>query len=125
MSELRDLTSALASFSGSMSAIEECLVVLLRNSAQESDWRHQQQNLAQQEAFREGLRDKAFDQLEKGLKQLGEFQGALWKYLGDLDERQTQLANTRHEDVKELKARVHKLEGKFPSDRPEDEVTQA
>lgn len=125
MSDLRDLTSALASFSGSMTSIEECLVVLLRNSEQESDWRHQQQNDAQQEVFRESIRKDAFEQMEKAIKQLGEFQGALWAYLGELDGQQKQQAKTRHEDVSELKQRLHKLETRVPSDPPDDEVTQA
>lgn len=38
MSELRDLTSALASFSGSMSAIEECMVELAQASKRQEDF---------------------------------------------------------------------------------------
>ncbi len=110
MSELRDLTAALRAQYQRLSAIEECLTIVLRNSQQEAEWRHQQRNDA-------SVRELEREEQRRSFKQLEEFQGALWKYLGKLDERLEALAKTRHDDVKSLSERVRKLE-------PEEEVTQ-
>lgn len=110
MSELRDLTSALRAQSARLTAIEECLTIVLRNSQQEAEWRHQQRNDAHTQVLEREEQRRQFKQLE-------EFQGALWKYLGKLDERQELLAKTRHDDVKTLSERVRKLE-------PDEEITQ-
>lgn len=109
MSDLRAITAALRAFATRLTSIEECLVVVLRNSEQESDWRHEQRNMAHADGLRQA------EQL-RALKQVEEFQGALWKYLAGLDERLEALSRTRFDDVRELKARVRALE--------EDEVTQ-
>ncbi len=111
MSELRDLTAALRALGTRMTSIEDCLLVVLRNSEQESDWRHEQRNAAQRHLSESEERDRS-------LRQIEEFQGALWKYLGTLDERLESLSVARHDDVKALSERVRKLE-------PDEEVTQA
>lgn len=111
MSELRDLTAALRSLGARMTSIEDCLLVVLRNSEQESDWRHEQRGLAHRHQLER-------DETKRALTQVEEFQGALWKYLGKLDERLENLSVARHDDVKALSERVRKLE-------PEEEVTQA
>lgn len=112
MSDLRHLTAAFRSFAARMAAIEDCLVIVLRNSEQESDWRHEQRNIEQ-------IRKGDLEELVRATKQSQEFQGALWKYLAKLDERLEALASTRHEDVKKLSQRVRKLEA------GDEEVTQA
>ena len=109
MGELRDLTSTLRSFSESLTSIEDCMVVVLRNSEQESDWRHEQRNAEQQNLYRAELQAKA-------LKQVQEACGAISHKLVELVERLDAQAQTRLEDTKELKRRVRALEG--------DEVTQ-
>lgn len=111
MSELRDLTAALRSLANGQALIQDCLLVVLRNSEQESDWRHEQRGIAQRETLEAEERDRA-------LKQVEEFQGALWKYLGKLDERLEALAVARHDDVRALSERMQVLE-------PQDEVTKA
>lgn len=108
MSELRDLTAALRAQSARMTDTQECLLIVLRNSEQEAAWRHEQRNADPR---------LALDELVKSLKQLEEFQGALWKYLGRLDERIESLAVVRQDDVKALSDRVRKLE-------PDEEITQ-
>lgn len=117
MSELRDLTAALRAQSRRLDSFGESLILLLRDSAQQSEWRHQQRN---DEHMRKAERKELLDTLEamqKGLKQVEMFQSALWTYLGKLDERQELLAKTRHEDIREVKLRLRALE--------DDEVTQA
>ena len=108
MSELRDLTAALRAQSARMTDTQECLLVVLRNSEQEAVWRHEQRNANPR---------LALDELVKSLKQLENFQEALWKYLGKLDDRQENIEKTRHADISEVKARLRALE--------KDEVTQA
>lgn len=103
MSELRDLTAALRSVAARQTGIEECLLVLLRNSEQERDWRHEQRGIAQR-------RQGEWEERERSFKQVEEFQGALWKYLGKLDERLEALAAVRHDDVRALSERVQALE---------------
>jgi len=91
MSELRDLTAALRAKSARLTAIEECLTEVIRNTTQTADSiKH---------------------------RQMEEFMGALWKYLAELDERLTALANVRHDDVRALSERVRRLE-------PQEEVTK-
>lgn len=111
MSELRDVTSALRALGNRMSSIEDCLLILLRNSEQQADWRHEQRNAAQREELRRAAQARA-------LKQVEEFQSALWDYLARLDERLKNLVIARHDDVKALSERIKGLE-------PEEEVTKA
>jgi hypothetical protein len=117
VSELRDLTAALRAFDKRITSVEECLLVLVRNSEQESEWRHEQRNAAQREILQQEARGRA-------IKQVEEFQGALWKYLGQLDERLSALALTRVDDVRALSQRVRDLEAKSGGE-VSDEVTQA
>ncbi len=112
MSELRDLTNALRAFDRRLASVEECLLVIVRNSEQQAEWRHQQRNEAQRETYEREGRKRSIAQIE-------EFQGALWKYLAALDERLAALAATRHEDVVTLGKRVRKLE-----ERAGEEITQ-
>lgn len=99
MSELRDLTGALRSFDTRLRSIEECLLIVVRNSEQEASTQ---------------------ESSERALKQVQEFQGSLWKYLANLDEKLAALAVTRVDDVKALNRRVGRLEAVAGL----DEVTQ-
>lgn len=90
MSELRDHTAALRSFDKRLTSIEECMLVVVRNSEQEA---------------------AAAGDLVRALKQVQEFQGSLWKYLANLDEKLAALAVTRVDDVKALNRRVGAIEG--------------
>ncbi len=103
MSELRDLATAFRATNSRLDSIEDCLLVLLRNSVQEADWRHHQRNEA-------AIRVAEREEILRAIKQVENFQDALWKYLGKLDERLEELAKTRHEDISEVKSRLHNLE---------------
>ncbi len=96
MSELRDLTAAMTAFSQRMSSIEDCLISLMRDSQQQSEWRHQQKNMAVADNGR---------------------WGELAKQVADIHDELKALSTIRFEDVRELKKRVRDLES------PE-EVTQ-
>ena len=119
MSELRDVATAMRATSKRLDTFAEAMTILLRDSGQQAEWRHQQRN---EVAIREGLQEAQLDQLDsfqRALKQMETFSASLWKYLGKLDERLELLATTRHEDVSELKRRLRALE---PT---EEEVTKA
>lgn len=113
MSELRDLAAALRAFDKRLTSVEDCLLVLVRNSEQQAEWRHAQRNAAQVERGEREAR-------QRSLAQLQEFQGALWNYLGKLDEKLEALSKTRHDDVTELKRRMHSIEEKVGG----EEITQ-
>ena len=114
MSELRDLTAALRAFDKRITGVEECLLLLVRDSQQQSEWRHEQKNSSQ--------KDNLFlTEMSKTLAQLEAFQGSLWNYLATLDGKLVALANTRLEDVKALNKRVGVVEEKVGI----EEVTQA
>lgn len=113
MSELRDLTAAMRAFDKRVASVEDCMVVLVRNSQQEAEWRHLQKTQAM---ITEGLRDEA----ERAMKQLQEAVGAISHKLAEFHERQDNAAATRLADVRELRERVRQLE----SDRPDDETTK-
>lgn len=115
MSELRDLTNALRTFDKRIMKVEECLVILVRNSKQESEWRHEQKNRAQVD---EGLRLQS----EIAMKQVQNVCGAISDRLAEVVERLDNQAATRLSDVKELRERVRDLELKRPSNQ---EVTKA
>ena len=105
MSELRDLTAALRATNGRLDGLEECMVVLLRNSVQESDWRHEIRGIEQRRQLEGEERDRA-------LKQVQEACGAISHKLAELIERLDNQASVRLSDVKELRGRVNKLEEK-------------
>lgn len=111
MSELRDLTAALRAFDKRIVGVEECLVVLVRNSEQEADWRHEQRNLAQRHQLEGEERDRA-------LKQVQEACGAISHKMVELVERLDNYAATRQADVR----RIHELER--ARDRTADEITR-
>lgn len=103
MSELRDLTQALRSFDKRLASIEDCLVVLVRDSQQQADWRHEQKNRKTVEMALEEERDRTMQQVQKAC-------GALNYELTGINERLDAHSRTRLEDVKSLNARVGKLE---------------
>ena len=110
MSELRDLTAGMRAIASSQSMMQECLLVLLRNSEQQADWRHEQRNTAQKElGFREAQ--------ESGLKQVQEWMGDFSRKLGEVVERLDNYGATRQDDAR----RIGKLEN---SAAPEEEKTQ-
>lgn len=103
MSELRDLTSALRAIDNRVTGVENCLIVLLRDSQQQAEWRHQQRNRA---AIDEGLRGEQ----ERAMLQVQEACGAISHKLAEVVDRLDNQAEVRLSDVKELRARVRNLE---------------
>lgn len=103
MSELRDLTDALRALDNRLRGVEDCLLVILRDSQQQSEWRHLEKTRAQ---IADGLR---YEQ-ELAMKQVQEACGAISHKLVEVVERLDNQAATRLEDVKELKRRVGDLE---------------
>ncbi len=103
MSEFRDLTVALRSLSDRMTSIEDCMLVLVRNSEQEKDWRHEQRNLVQVQ------RGEA-EERELALKQIQDWMGPINDSLSELVERFDNFVATRFADVKSLNERLRKLE---------------
>ena len=89
MSEFRDLTLALRSIHDSMTSIEECLVLLVRDSSQQSEWRHDQRNSA---TVTEGRWIETKESL-KGIRQ-----------------EITSIRETHFDAVKELRGRVRDIE---------------
>lgn len=115
MSELRDLTAALRAFDKRITSVEDCLLVLVRNSEQETEWRHEQRGIAQRHQLEGEERDRA-------LKQVQEACGAISHKLAEVVERLDNQASTRLSDVKELRDRVRDIELKRP---PAQEITKA
>lgn len=113
MSELRDLTVALRAFDKRITGIEECLLVLVRDSQQQSEWRHTQKNQAMIE---KGSREEQ----EIAMKQVQEACGAVSHKLFDFSERLDNYARTRLDDVKRLNVRLGNVEAKLE----DEEVTQ-
>lgn len=103
MSELRALTKALRSLDSRITGIEDCLVVVLRNSEQEADWRHEQRNAAH--AY--GLERE--DQV-RAMKQVQDACGAISNRLLHLVERIESLAANQWASDKELRKRLRDLE---------------
>jgi hypothetical protein len=118
MSELRDLTAALRAQSKRLDSFGDALVLLLRDSGQQSEWRHEQRNAEQMRQLEQKDLHDSLETLQKSITQVGNFQSALWEYLGKLDERLETLAQVRHDDVRALSDRVRALE-------PQEEVTKA
>jgi len=113
MSELRDLTVALRAFHTRMSSVEDCLLVLVRDSQQQSEWRHTQKN---QSMVDTGLREEQ----ETAMKQVQEACGAVSHKLFEFSDRLDNYAKTRLDDVKGLNARIGAVEAKLEV----EEVTQ-
>lgn len=111
MSELRDIAEALRSFGNRLTSVEDCLVILVRDSQQQSEWRHDQKGRAMSE-------DLLQEEREKALKQVQITCGSISHRLAEVVERLDNQAATRLSDVKELRLRVRALE------HP-DEVTKA
>jgi len=103
MSEFRDLTVALRSLSDRMTTIEDCMLVLVRNSEQEKDWRHEQRNIAM-------VTKGEAEERELALKQIQEWMGPVNDNLNELVERFDNFVATRFTDVKSLNDRVRDLE---------------
>jgi uncharacterized FlaG/YvyC family protein len=103
MSELRDLTAALRAVSNRITSVENCMLVLVRNSEQEAEWRHQQRN---REMMAVGEREAQ----ERATQQVQEACGAISHKLFELVERFDNQAAVRLQDVRALSGRVRKLE---------------
>jgi flagellar motility protein MotE (MotC chaperone) len=103
MSELRDLTNALRAFDNRIRGIEDCMIIVLRNSVQEADWRHEQRNNAQIYVSRA-------DEQERAIKQIQEACGAISHKLAEVKDQLDNQADTRRSDVRGLSARLQKLE---------------
>lgn len=103
MSELRDLTQALRAVNNRITGIEECLVLLIRDSQQQTQWRHEQRNQAQIDQLNK-------EQTQIAVKQVQEACGAISHKLSDLNTQLGNLSIIRNEDIREVKRRLHKLE---------------
>jgi hypothetical protein len=106
MSELRDLTAALRSFDKRLNSVEQCLVILVRNSQQQAEWRHDQKNRA---IVEEGLRLES----ERAMLQVQEACGAISHKLAEVVERLDNQVSTRLSDVKGLSSRVGLIENQL------------
>jgi hypothetical protein len=113
MSEFRDLTVALRTLADRLTGVEDCMVILVRNSEQEKDWRHEQRNRAM-------LEDGRTEEREKALQQIQEFMGAFGDRLQELIQRFDNFVLMRHADIKGLNQRVRDLE----NEQGNDEVTK-
>lgn len=111
MSELRDLTIALRAFDKRLTGVEDCLLILLRDSQQQAEWRHLQKNRAMTEDYQK-------NEQERAMLQVQETCGAISHKLAEVVERLDLHAETRREDVKKLSARISQLE-------PQEEITKA
>jgi len=92
-----------------MTTIEDCMVVLVRNSEQEKDWRHEQRNMAQ-------IQKGESEERELALKQIQDWMGPVNDNLNGLIERFDNFVATRYADIKGLNERVRSLESGFVPD---------
>src|SRR4051812_10342492 len=99
MSELRDLTAALRALDGRVTGVENCLLVLLRDSQQQSEWRHDQRNRAM-------IEDGKRADNERAMLQVQEACGAVSHRLFEFAERLDNYAQTRLDDVRNLNTRL-------------------
>lgn len=110
MSELRDMTNALRALAKRLDSVEDCLLVLVRNSEQQAEWRHEQRGLAQtEELFRAGQ--------VRAMKQVQDTVGAISHRLVEVFERFDAIAANRLADMQSTNARIQRLE-------PDEEVTK-
>jgi hypothetical protein len=114
MSELRDLTTALRAFDKRLTSIEDCLVILLRDSNQQSEWRHFQKNEAMINAGEKEEQRIAMQQLQEAC-------GSLSHRLFEFSDRLDANAKLRQDDLRVLNQRVRELE----IENNRDEVTKA
>jgi hypothetical protein len=113
MSELRDLTQALRSFDERLTSVEDCLVVLVRDSQQQTEWRHEQKNRAM---IADGLKRED----ESAMRQVQDACVALSGRIVEVFERLDNQASLRRDDVKALNGRVGRVEEQLGL----DEVTK-
>lgn len=103
MSELRALTEAMRAIDRRISGVEDCLIILVRDSQQQAHWRHDQKNRAQSEDFLK-------KEQEIAIKQVQEACGAISHRLSEVVERLDNQSATRIDDVRRLNRRVGELE---------------
>jgi hypothetical protein len=116
MSDLRDIVNTLRTFDKRFTSIEQCLVILVRDSTQQSEWRHEQRNRS---SIEDGIRQES----ELAMKQAQETLGILSHRLDAIVERLDNAASIRLSDVKELRDRTRQLEIRLLN--ADDEVTKA
>lgn len=109
MGELRDLAAALRAFDKRMTTAEECLLLLVRNSEQEAQWRHEQRGIEQRRQLEGEEQERAMLQVQREL-------GTVNRALLEISDRLDNYAATRQADVH----RIHKLE----QERPGEEITK-
>jgi hypothetical protein len=103
MSELRDLTNALRAIDKRLSGVERCLLVVIRNSEQQAEWRHEQRNRAQIEDGLQSARERAIQQVQSAC-------GAISHKLAEVVERLDNQAATYLANEREIRNRVRQLE---------------
>lgn len=114
MSELRDLTQALKAFNKRLTSIEDCLLSLVRDSRQQSEWRHHQKS-------RTMIENGFMEEQERAMLQVQEACGAISHRLTEVVERLDNQAAVRLDDVKELRQRIADIE----KESGNQEVTKA
>lgn len=103
MSELRDLTIVLRTFDKRLSSAEDILLILLRDSRQQSDWRHEQRNRAMvEDGYREGQ--------ENAMLQVQQECASINTRIGELVAQLDSYSKLRQEDVRRLNIRIGQLE---------------
>jgi hypothetical protein len=97
MSLERDIAHAFTTLGDRLTSIETCLVQLSRDSAQQSDWRHEQRNHEQAaKLFRE--------ETSKNIRQIQIWMGSFSDKLTELVEALRVVRAVRHEDVRRINA---------------------
>jgi hypothetical protein len=109
MSELKDVTSALRAIHNETILVQDCLLILVRDSQQQAEWRHAQKNRAMVE-------DLERDQREGAILQIQTWCGDFSRKLGELVERLDGQAQTRRDDVRALSGRLGQLEARLPDE---------
>jgi len=113
VSEFRDLTLAMRAMHDSMTSIEHCLAILVRDSAQQTKWRHDQKNLSVIDTGRWEAQERATSEVQTAVS-------SLMKTSFEIREEMRTLRDTQFDGAKELRGRVRRLE-----DNASQEVTKA
>ncbi len=97
MSLERDIAHAFTTLGARLTSIETCLVQLSRDSAQQSDWRHEQRNYEQAaQLFR--------DETVKSIRQVQVWMGSFSDKMTELVEALRVVRAVRHDDVRRINA---------------------
>jgi hypothetical protein len=118
MSDLRDITLALAAFSSSLSSIEQHVAEAVANGAQHREGMHALRNQIQEVLLRKDEADRVLAIVEKWIPDFGKKLGSVSDDVGELKGRFEQLSDDVVRGFRQDRAKLRELEDK-------DEVTQA